>query len=285
LEAPSVQSLIQQRVSWRKYLPEPLTPATRNAVRDILAELPATPFPASLRFHLLERQPGVPVKIGTYGTISGAPAFLIGTVKKGEFDLESFAFALESLILRLTGLGLGTCWLGGFFQRGDFARHIGARPDERLPAITPVGYPPPRRGVRDSLARGGARSKWRRPWSELFFLGDWATPLALGSAGPYGRVLEMVRLGPSASNRQPWRILKDPDRPCFHLFLKRNPLYGKLGRVVLGAEDLQRLDMGIAMSHFELSAREIGLAGAWREQAPALSLPESTEYVATWIGA
>ena len=43
-------------------------------------------------------------------------------------------------------------------------------------------------------------------------------------------------------------------------------------------------DMGIAMSHFELTARELGLCGLWEKMPPSLSpLPERTEYVRSWI--
>jgi hypothetical protein len=48
--------------------------------------------------------------------------------------------------------------------------------------------------------------------------------------------------------------------------------------------DLQRLDLGIAMSHFELTARELGLGGRWEKRPTSLSpLPERTEYVQSWI--
>ena len=48
--------------------------------------------------------------------------------------------------------------------------------------------------------------------------------------------------------------------------------------------DLQRLDLGIAMSHFELTARELSLSGRWEKRPPSLSpLPERTEYVQSWI--
>jgi len=91
----------------------------------------------------------------------------------------------------------------------------------------------------------------------------------------------MLRLGPSASNRQPWRVVKEPGRDIFHLYVRRSKGYDKLIKAV----DLQRLDMGIAMSHFELTARELGLGGRWEKASPSLSpLPERTEYVRSWTG-
>jgi hypothetical protein len=49
--------------------------------------------------------------------------------------------------------------------------------------------------------------------------------------------------------------------------------------------DLQRLDVGIGMSHFELSVREMGLKGEWAVRDPGLSGDETNRvYIATWLG-
>lgn len=48
--------------------------------------------------------------------------------------------------------------------------------------------------------------------------------------------------------------------------------------------DMQRIDMGIAMSHFELAAHELGLKGKWKFREPAIAKPdELTEYTISWI--
>ena len=46
--------------------------------------------------------------------------------------------------------------------------------------------------------------------------------------------------------------------------------------------DLQRVDLGIAMCHFALVARESGLDGRWVVDDPGLDLPAGVEYTATW---
>jgi hypothetical protein len=60
-----------------------------------------------------------------------------------------------------------------------------------------------------------------------------------GAAGRYLDPLEMLRLGPSASNRQPWRVIKEQGRDIFHLYLRRSKGYDKLIKAV----DLQRMDI------------------------------------------
>jgi hypothetical protein len=49
---------------------------------------------------------------------------------------------------------------------------------------------------------------------------------------------------------------------------------------------MQRIDMGIAMCHFELAARDIGLEGKWIEEKPEAAKPDVlTSYVVTWKSA
>jgi hypothetical protein len=50
------------------------------------------------------------------------------------------------------------------------------------------------------------------------------------------------------------------------------------------AYDLQRVDMGIAMCHFELTAKELGIVGKWKISDPgSISVPQDTEYVVSWV--
>jgi hypothetical protein len=47
---------------------------------------------------------------------------------------------------------------------------------------------------------------------------------------------------------------------------------------------MQRLDMGIAMCHFELAARELDLAGHWITDDPQLAhLDASFTYTVSWV--
>jgi nitroreductase len=103
---------------------------------------------------------------------------------------------------------------------------------------------------------------------------------------PYTRALEMVRLAPSASNKQPWRMVREKNTDVFHLFLQRTKGYHENNSKWFGLMDMQRVDMGIAMSHFELACREEGVEGGWTELKPGnpkiAAIPELTQYVATW---
>lgn len=104
-------------------------------------------------------------------------------------------------------------------------------------------------------------------------------PLERSAAGDYEVPLEMVRLAPLSTNKQPWRISRD--NGAFHFFRQRSPGYSKM----TGAADLQRIDMGIAMCHFDLAAKERSLGGCWSETdyLPVEPPNKRAEYVVSWI--
>ena len=63
------------------------------------------------------------------------------------------------------------------------------------------------------------------------------------------------------------------------MYLRRTAGYGRIGEI-----ELQQIDLGIAMCHFELTARDLDLAGRWSFENPDLDdLPPRTEFVASWL--
>ena len=239
----------------------------------------AAPFGSPVRFQLLdlnELKADELKPLGTYGVIKGAKLFIIGAVGKRPKAMEDYGYSMEKNILKAAALGLGTCWLGGTFRRSGFARMVNLNDGELLPAISPVGYPGKARSLTDRFFRFSAGSNARKEWNELFSEGNPETPLRPESCGGYETPLECVRAGPSASNKQPWRIVKDGN--AFHFYLNRTPGYD---RMIKGIR-LQNVDMGIAMCHFELSARELGRVGRWNVADPRIPF-DGREYIVSWM--
>lgn len=283
----NIQNIIKERYSVRIYRPEAIAEETQSALTSYLETLHSGPFGSRLRFSLVaasEQDRASLRGLGTYGTIKNAAGFIIGAVQQSERDHEDYGYAMEQAILHATALGLGTCWLGGSFTQSSFAGKIGKRNDEIIPAVTAAGYAAADSRTRDR-GRKAAHADTRLPWEKLFFASDFNTPLSPADAGAYAEALEMLRIGPSASNKQPWRVIKDGNR--WHFYCQRTPGYGKgvWYFTLLRIADLQRVDIGIAMCHFELTARQHGLGGAWMNEDPALPpVDEKTLYIATWVG-
>jgi hypothetical protein len=281
-----VVEIIQQRYSCRTYRSEAIEKNTRQVLSDYAASAQRGPLGTQTRFELIAASEGDPQalkSLGTYGFIKGATGYIVGAIEQSRNNIEDFGYLLEMIILYATDLGLGTCWLGGTFTKSSFAKKISVREGELVPGVASVGYIAKKPRRIETLLRRDNGTDRRLPWEELFFEGKFGKPLAHADLGGYKSALEMVRLGPSASNRQPWRVVKD-DR-AWHFYLRRTPGYRESPLVRLTTvADLQRMDMGIAMSHFELTARELNLEGGWEILEPQIELlDEFTEYTVSWV--
>ena len=83
----------------------------------------------------------------------------------------------------------------------------------------------------------------------------------------------MARWAPSAANRQPWRAVADGK--TVHFYEARSMKDSPLG-------DVQKVDLGIALAHFDLTMREAGRSGRFVKAEPALERPENTEYIVSF---
>jgi len=88
----------------------------------------------------------------------------------------------------------------------------------------------------------------------------------------------MVRIGPSASNKQPWRILKEEEQNTYHFYIKYSE-----DKKLSAYNQFVRLDIGIAVNHFDLTAKELKLGGEWKFLEPNLQSPKNLKYVISWI--
>lgn len=281
-----ITEIIRSRFSCRSYLDAPLEEEKREQVQRFIDSLPAGPFGSHPRFLLVaasEQDNSSLRGLGTYGFIRGAKAFVIGAASPEGMWLEDFGYLMEYIILYLTSLGLGTCWLGGSFTRSSFARKISLKDDEHIPTVTALGEIADPAQAQRGLIRRFAQGDRRLPWEKLFFDRDFDHPLSDATSEADLLALEMVRLAPSASNKQPWRVVRDG--MSFHFYLQRTPGYREgLLQKMLGIFDLQRVDMGIAMCHFDLTMKDLGIQGEWVEKEPTIKKPdELMEYTASWV--
>ncbi|MDZ7838929.1 MAG: nitroreductase family protein [Actinomycetota bacterium] len=87
-------------------------------------------FDCKLRFDFIDASdlnPDNLRNLGTYGIIKGAKYFIGGTINKNDkrnYCLVDFGYVFEKIILFITDLGLGTCWLGGTFNKKVFQRRF-----------------------------------------------------------------------------------------------------------------------------------------------------------------
>ena len=271
----NINEIAEKRKSVRTYIEKPLTKEDRQKLTVYIEKLleEAHPFTARVKIKLFDVDKEINSKdLGTYGVIKGAKTYLGVAVSKEQGAEEAVGYVFEKLVLYAASLGLGTCWLGGTFNRGEFAKAMQITDNEFFPIASPVGYPAAKNHTVDKIMRKAIKADHRKPFEELFFENDFSTPLSKEKAGEYAKVLEAVRLAPSAKNGQPWRILKDGDN--FHFYEKKT--------IPSSSYDIQRLDVAIAGCHFELAAKEKGING---KLAAVENHPEDKGliYVFSWV--
>ena len=172
----------------------------------------------------------------------------------------NMGFRMEQMILSATGQGLGTCWVGGMFSEERIGDFLGLDKGERVIALTPLGYPDTSfygRVAHDIIELGAMNFGRRKPLKQIAFGPGWGLPLEIEDKELL-EVLECVRLAPSWVNAQPWRFLVTGKEIIAVADSK-----GRYSSVRDGKR-YYRLDVGIAMAHFFLAAREMGWSGSWQ---------------------
>lgn len=254
--------IIEKRYSVRTYSDSFIEPDKICKLQRFISENATGPFGNTIRMDIIDAsksEKSEQKSYGTYGLIKGARVYLAGAVKIGKGAMEDFGYVMELAVLEATRLGLGTVWLGGMLNRTTFGDKLKVSEDEVIPAISPIGYTADKTTFTDKLVRKISGGNNRMVFSELFFSGSFEKPLSQTAAGNIFDAFEAVRWAPSASNKQPWRIVMD-GKNTFHFYLHEDFKYNHAIKNVR----IQNVDLGIAMSHFELEIKELGIHGEWK---------------------
>lgn len=208
--------------------------------------------------------------------VVGGTDIYVGTkVRRAPHMEEALGYSFEMLVLYAWSIGIGTVWIGGTMDRASFERAMGLGEEEIMPCVSPLGYPAKKKALKENMMRKAIKADSRLPFEELFFDGAYGVPLTQEQAGKLAGPLEMVRWAPSAVNKQPWRVVVDKN--TVHFYLKRSK-----GFISGATGDLQKIDLGIALCHFALGAKECGLDASFHINDPGIKTEEGLEYIASY---
>lgn len=208
--------------------------------------------------------------------IVGTDTFIAGKMRRVPHAEEAFGYSFEKIVLFAESIGVGTTWIAGTMNRAAFERAMELAEDEVMPCVSPIGYPAKKMSLRETMMRKGVKADSRLAFEKLFFEGGFETPLTEEKAGALKDALEAVRLAPSAVNKQPWRVAVCGD--IAHFYEKRSK-----GFVSADGWDIQKIDMGIALCHFEFAAGECGLDATFEIADPELRHGDDMLYIASYI--
>ena len=266
----NVQEAIRSRRSVRTFDGTGLRPEDAEKILEFAGQT-GNPYGIPIEWKILEA--------GKYGlnspVIVGTDLYIAGKMRRVPHAEEAFGYAFEKVVLFAETLGAGTTWIAGTMNRDAFERAMAVSGEEVMPCVSPLGYPAAKMSLRESMMRKGVRADSRLDFKELFFDGSFDKPLTEEKAGKLSGVLEAVRLAPSAVNKQPWRVVLRGDKA--HFYEKRSK-----GYVSGDGWDIQKIDMGIALCHFELAAKEGGIDVSFEIIDPGIPLQDNMQYIASF---
>ena len=264
----SAVEAIQKRKSVRSFDGRPLSPEDRDALELFIRKV-ENPFGVPVTFRMLS---GAAHDVSS-PVVTGCDTYIAAKVTRGRNFEIGYGYSFETTCLYAASRGIGTVMLAASLRRKAFERAMELGPDEVMPVASPVGYPAAKRSMRETLMRKGLKADERIAFEQLFFEGAYGTGLRMQDAGAFAHALEMARWAPSATNRQPWRAVVEGD--TVHFLEERTLKDSALG-------DIQLVDVGIALAHFDLTMREEGDTGRFVEADPGYALPENVRYVISY---
>ena len=265
-----VKDTIRRRKSVRTFNGEILRPEDRQKL-DAFLKTVDNPFDIPIEFRILDAKKydlSSPV-------IIGADEYVAAKVSRVPQYEIAYGYSFEKFCLFAASLGIGTVMLAATINRSAFERAMEVKDTEVMPVASPIGYPAAKQSVREKLMRKGIKADERIPFDTLFFENSFAQSLSLERADIFQDALEMTRLAPSAGNKQPWRAVVCGNKVHFYeektKAMQNNPL-----------GDIQKVEVGIALAHFDLTLKEAGVVGHFVVEDPGLETDEQSEYIVTY---
>jgi nitroreductase len=260
----NIRETIRRRISVRHYEPRPVTDKVLKSVVKAGEMSVTLDDDIRVRFYLVKEGRLVAEKMtyltGRQWLFGSAPHFIIATSEEKPLFMLNMGFRMEQMILFATEQGLGTCWIGGMFTEERIGASFGLKKGERVIALTPIGYPDTSlygRLTHDIIELGAMNFGRRKPLKQIAFGSEWGLPLETRD-NELLEILECTRLAPSWVNAQPWRFLVNGRE-----IIAVADASGRYSSIRDGKR-YYRLDVGIAMAHFFLTAKELGWVGSWQ---------------------
>ncbi len=225
---------IAARISRRSYLPVPLDSDQIASIEVLVAEANSA---GGLALALVADRPDL---FGgfrkTYGLLTGVRNFLVLAGPEDDPEAaEKCGYYGERIVLELTKRGLGTCWVGGSFDRGSIGALVS--PGNRLFGVIALGPVEDRLTPRERLVRFSTHLV--KSTAGRFHETDGSEP------DWFFEAIARVALAPSAMNRRP---------VCFKV--ER----GAIGCALRIHDATAGIDLGIAKYHFSTAFPD----GVWQ---------------------
>jgi nitroreductase len=262
------QALLARR-SVRRYSETGLNATTLAQVQAIAAAarplIPANRLVVTRRDDMVRQD--LVTLLGAYGRLISPPHALVPWLQGDAHLLTDLGYRVEQIVVRLTALGVGTCYIGTLPREEQVRATLGLPEGARIGALVLFGRPAASVGGRafNNLIRSALGRNKEPELERIFFQDRLDNPTRPPDA--LCPLMLAAERAPSACNAQPWRFLWRDGR--LTLFVTRdNPKYGSGP-----GEQYCLYDAGIAMANVALAMEAHNMMGGWQLVEPDAVIP------------
>lgn len=209
--------------------------------------------------------------IGSYGKVR-SPYCILCVSENKEKAHENIGFMGEQLVIALTAMGLGTCWIGGGFDKENTMKYTGME-FAVVPAVLALGYPKEplsTRNLEKTLTR-------RKKIEDIFFYKQYKKNILnfFNTNQNFKEIGELCRIYPSAVNYQPARMILDEKEAIIMISNKA---------LLAHQREMQKIDGGIFLAHLYLACKAYGKDGQVVMKEESLErIPKGHCYIASYV--
>lgn len=217
----NLYNAIEKRISIRKYENEDFDEKTINLIEEKMLNLIPMHEGIKTRLELIEANS---TGIGTlYGLAKiNAPYCIVAISEIKDGYKENIGFIDEQLVLELTDMGIGTCWLGTYDDE-KIRQILNLNENEIITNVISVGYPFKQKNFSNTIFRNLIGRK-RKKDIEIAYQNNWDNDASdyLNNNETIRKILNMSILAPSGSNKQPVYVVFHENSASFFIKNKRN---------------------------------------------------------------
>ncbi len=275
---------ILERHSVRRYDNRRVPEETRRAIVEFAIRIrplvPANRFSYSVE-PIIGKNEDLAAVMGGYGKLVSARHLVLPMAQGESHVTEDFGFRAEQLVVHLTRLGLGSCYIGALGHEAEALDRFEAPVGARVPAVIVFGYPASgtigrnfNRSIRAAL---GANHP--SPFDRTAYRDRMGLPARL--TGFQEKVLDALRRAPSAGNSRPWRVVLR--HGICYLSVKLDTPYYRIAKAT--AKGYHLVDAGIGMANISLALAAFGADAEWTlldddaELRDRLGLPDNHQLI------
>lgn len=243
------------RKSTRKYSNKRVKESLLEEVKNICSQITYLNKDLNIKAHVIERGHLVHFLMGKNCNVK-SPHYIVVTSNKGNDYLQNIGYAMEEVVLKLTTLGLATCWLECNIKRADILEFVELSDSDEEKNDTIAES--------EEKYEGSEKANLEHPYSIIAFGYPEENEKLFKNNKDVDRkrinhvcrkldknlekIIEALRWAPSMKNSQPWILYNNSN--MIHLYEEKQKK---------NLKDANKISMGIALRHLDIACNKFGL--------------------------